>query len=300
MHRNVKMIARAKELRRQRLYSEANAVLRQALEEEASGEAAWMLGEYAHGAALGHAPCIMCVGDDGVALTREQAQMWYAKGQSSPRGRAVHAWRMQLPNTSALLLPWADAGDDAWAQLRMSECMAAEERWDESIAWLERAARQGLAEAQEQLGDVLMDWDADETNPEAALPWYKEAASQGRPNAAGHLSELYAERQHLQLAGYWGWRAPPQCIIRLLNGGPEVLFELGRGAAHDAAKASQVCHMARAPHALDEALHIYRTTVGRAQQSTLCWLWAALVDKDTAKMVAQLVWASRNDPLLWA
>jgi TPR repeat protein len=61
----------------------------------------------------------------------------------------------------------------------------------EAFRWLEKAANQGLPEAQEAVGRMLLTGIGVPADPGASMVWYEKAAAQGRPEAEGALGRFY-------------------------------------------------------------------------------------------------------------
>ena len=61
----------------------------------------------------------------------------------------------------------------------------------ESFRWFEKAANQGLPEAQEAVGRMLLTGTGIPADPGAAMTWYEKAAAQGRAEAEGALGKFY-------------------------------------------------------------------------------------------------------------
>lgn len=106
--------------------------------------------------------------------------------------------RKDYPAALQRLEPLARAGHPQ-AQLRLGlmhyHGHGVRESDREAVAWFERAARQGLAEAQFQLGNMyaygLADPGADADPNRIAAQWYFEAARQGHAEAQYSLGILF-------------------------------------------------------------------------------------------------------------
>ncbi len=61
---------------------------------------------------------------------------------------------------------------------------------DEAVRWYEKAAEQGMPEAQTALGDLHAVGVGLPADPEAAASWYEKAASQGHEAAQAKLANL--------------------------------------------------------------------------------------------------------------
>ena len=60
-----------------------------------------------------------------------------------------------------------------------------------ALGWYLRAAEQGHAGAQDNLGMRYEHGQGVERDPAQALHWYRQAADQGLPSAQYHLGQLY-------------------------------------------------------------------------------------------------------------
>lgn len=69
--------------------------------------------------------------------------------------------------------------------------------------WLEKAAEQGLAEAQFTIGEHYRLGQHRPENLDTAADWYEAAALQGHPNAQYNLGVLYANAGHFAQARHW-------------------------------------------------------------------------------------------------
>lgn len=93
----------------------------------------------------------------------------------------------------ASLRAQAEAGD-AYAQLNLGAAYdnapAAERDIEQAIHWYQRAAEQGVAEAQFNLAHLLVE---EEISASAAAEWMQKAAEQGMADAQYLLGVIYAE-----------------------------------------------------------------------------------------------------------
>lgn len=83
---------------------------------------------------------------------------------------------------------------DAWAQLNLGaaydNAIGTKRDVDKAIHWYQKAAEQGLAEAQFNLAHILVDEDISAT---AAAEWMAKAAAQGMPDAQYLMGVIYSE-----------------------------------------------------------------------------------------------------------
>jgi uncharacterized protein len=132
---------------------------------------------------------------------------------------AMH--RKDYPTAVRLLEPLARAGDPV-AQSRLGTLYypghGVRESDVQALAWFERAARQGLAEAQFNLGNMyaygLAPLPADADGNRLAAQWYFEAARQGHADAQYSLGILFLTGsgvdQSAEEADKWIGRAAAQ------------------------------------------------------------------------------------------
>jgi TPR repeat protein len=66
---------------------------------------------------------------------------------------------------------------------------------EEARMWMTQAAEGGLATAQADLGEMLLDGEGGPADPEAALPWLQSAAKANHPIAQFQLGEIYEAGQ---------------------------------------------------------------------------------------------------------
>jgi TPR repeat protein len=87
---------------------------------------------------------------------------------------------------------------EAQAQLELGTAYAAGSKEvpakpAEGYRWIQKAAEQGLPEAQEAVGRMLLFGIGVPADPRAAMGWYEKAALQGRAEAQGRLAGFYHE-----------------------------------------------------------------------------------------------------------
>jgi uncharacterized protein len=63
-----------------------------------------------------------------------------------------------------------------------------------AVEWYQKAAEQGMPEAQTALGDAHASGSGVPADTEAAIAWYEKAAAQGHPAAQTKLAALRAPR----------------------------------------------------------------------------------------------------------
>jgi hypothetical protein len=134
---------------------------------------------------------------------------------------AAAVQRKDYPNAVRLLEPLARAGNpQAQSRLALLYYHGHGVRESDALAlqWFERAARQGLAEAQFHLGNMyaygLADLPADTDANRLAAQWYFEAARQGHADAQYSLGILFLTgsgvAQDANVARKWIARAAAQ------------------------------------------------------------------------------------------
>ena len=87
-------------------------------------------------------------------------------------------------------LIWGNLRSPAMAYKRAQTLMAAE-RYEEAIEMYHRAANQGLAVAQNDLGECYYNGNGVTTDYGEAVKWYRLAADQGYADAQSHLGDCY-------------------------------------------------------------------------------------------------------------
>ena len=87
-------------------------------------------------------------------------------------------------------LIWGNLRSPAMAYKRAQTLMAAE-RYEEAIEMYHRAANQGLAAAQNDLGECYYNGNGVTTDYGEAVKWYRLAADQGYADAQSHLGDCY-------------------------------------------------------------------------------------------------------------
>lgn len=125
-----------------------------------------------------------------------------------------------------------------------------------------KAARQGYAPAQNNLGAMYVQGQGVEQDFEAALEWFREAASQKNAVAQNNLGAMYAKgrgvEQNDEKAVQWFRRAASQeCASAQLNLG--LMHARGRGVAQDEEEAIRWIRKAAA-QGMDKA-HVHLKTL---------------------------------------
>src|SRR5262249_10640697 len=110
----------------------------------------------------------------------------------------------------------------------------------EAIKWYRRAAEQGFARAQNNLGVRYANGDGLDQNLDEAFRWFKLAADQGNAEAIASLAGLYAGAHHLSPnyseAYFWALIAHYKAETNVDDFSEELLKELrARLSAEDAA-----------------------------------------------------------------
>jgi TPR repeat protein len=84
----------------------------------------------------------------------------------------------------------------------------------EAVKWYRKAAEQGIAEAQNNLGVCFMNGEGVAKDPVEAVKWYRKAAEQGHANAQNNLGECFMNGQgvakDLEEAAKWFQKATDQ------------------------------------------------------------------------------------------
>ena len=104
------------------------------------------------------------------------------------------------------------------------------------LHWLRRAAEQGDAGAQNNLGLVYYDGKGVPQDYKVAALWYRRAADQGQVEAQYNLGVMYYEGkgvpQNYKTAAQWYIRAADQGSVRAQNN-LGVMYALGEGVPQD-------------------------------------------------------------------
>jgi hypothetical protein len=130
-------------------------------------------------------------------------------------------------NLKALTARATNGDAEAQLQLAIHYSAASKEgraKPAEAFRWYLRAAEQGLPEAQEAAGRMLLYGIGVPANPPAAMDWYEKAAEQGRAEAQSRLATFYHDGisvpQDFALALRWYRAAAAQ-------GNGEAMYNLG-------------------------------------------------------------------------
>ena len=125
---------------------------------------------------------------------------------------------------------------DACAQLRMGLRCDRDSLFAEAAKWYELAARQGLAEAQNNLGVMLKDGQGVERDEAKAVEWFRRAAQQGNVLAQSNLGWMFhggrGVEQNYDSAHYWYRKAALQGHAAAQNN-LGLLFRDGLGLPQD-------------------------------------------------------------------
>jgi hypothetical protein len=190
----------------------------------------------------------------------------------------------------------------------LATALRLDEDYDGALAAYRRAAEQGHAKAQNDVGAMLLHGLGAAADPAAAVPWYRKAAEQGLAEAQFNLAARYLNgsgvAQDDEEAARWLAQAAQQgdvdAIAQL-----GTLFRLGQGVPQDLAAAADLHAMAAAAGdagALGQ-LESYRDELertalaGSAQASlTLAQMHeeGLAVDPDPIEAWAWLCWAQER------
>ncbi len=127
-------------------------------------------------------------------------------------GLAMGGAAAQAPQPDVSTLLKEAAAGDAHAQLNLGAAydngIGVKRDLDKALHWYQKAAEQGLAEAQFNLAHLLV---AEELSAVAAAEWMLKAAEQGLPDAEYLMGVIYAEgigvEMNDQMAMHWLQRA---------------------------------------------------------------------------------------------
>lgn len=146
---------------------------------------------------------------------------------------------------------------DARAQLRMGLRCDRDSLFAEAAKWYELAARQGLAEAQNNLGVMLKDGQGVERDEAKAAEWFRRAAQQGNVLAESNLGWMFhggrGVEQNYDSAHYWYRKAALQGHASAQNN-LGLLYRDGLGLPQDSDTARYWFSLA-AEQGLRQALH---------------------------------------------
>ena len=116
--------------------------------------------------------------------------------------------------TSSDSLSIAARDGDAQAQLRMALRCDHDSLFGEAAVWYEMAARQGLSEAQNNLGVMLKDGQGVKRDAAMAVYWFRRAAQQGNVLAQSNLGWMFhggrGVEQNYDSAHFWYRKAALQ------------------------------------------------------------------------------------------
>ena len=87
----------------------------------------------------------------------------------------------------------AEAGHD-FSQYALGKLLQSQKRMDEAVSRYEKAAAQGIGEAQYKLADLYLTGKGTTPNPARASEWMQKAAEQGVTEARERFSTLFASQ----------------------------------------------------------------------------------------------------------
>jgi len=164
--------------------------------------------DYFHRAAdLGSAPAQVVLGyfyETGTiaAANPSQAAEWYRK--AAAQNDSIAEWRLgQLildgslplrdPNEAGQLLGKSAGQGNAFAELALGQLKLERGDYASAAAWFEKAANQGLPQAQQQLGLLLKQGKGVNEDKRKAYVWLLVSLDAGNRSVAGDLQQLEAE-----------------------------------------------------------------------------------------------------------
>lgn len=104
------------------------------------------------------------------------------------------AFQLLAADPDLATLRQSAAQGDAWAQLNLGAAydngMGVERNVEQALHWYQKAAEQGLAEAQYNFAHLLV---SEELSAELAADWMRKAAEQGMADAQYLMGVIYAE-----------------------------------------------------------------------------------------------------------
>jgi TPR repeat protein len=137
----------------------------------------------------------------------------------------------------------AAEGGDAGAQCALGKKIGEEdeESYAEAAAWFRAAAEQGLAEAQDELGDCFYYGNGVDEDDAQAVGWYRKAAEQGHATAQNNLGFCFKRGegvgQDFAEAASWCRKAAEQGHTNAENELGSCLYN-GKGVSQDRAEAA--------------------------------------------------------------
>jgi TPR repeat protein len=138
---------------------------------------------------------------EGVAADVDQARTWLQK--ASDNGIAQAKAPLEKLNELAAENAKTAGGPESSKALTAYE----NDRYDEAIAWWEKAAAKGNTEAMRNLGSLYSTNTGVAPDGAKAIAWYEKAARKNEPYAMMDLAALYEEGtvvpQNLPLARHW-------------------------------------------------------------------------------------------------
>ena len=150
---------------------------------------------------------------------------------------------------------------DAQSQLRKGLRCDCDGLYEEAAKWYELAARQGLAEAQNNLGVMLKDGQGVERDEAKAVEWFRRAARQGNVLAQSNLGWMFhggrGVEQNYDSASYWYRQAALQGHAAAQNN-LGLLYRDGLGLPQDSDSARYWFSLA-AEQGLRQAQHNMRS-----------------------------------------
>ena len=112
--------------------------------------------------------------------------------------------------------------------------------YQEAVKWYRKSADQGVAEAQYNLGIMYCNGDGVQQNYQEAVKWYKKSADQGNAQAQYNLGDMYFNgygvQQDYQEAVKWNRKAADQGVARAQYN-LGLMYENGYGVQEDMVEA---------------------------------------------------------------
>lgn len=109
--------------------------------------------------------------------------------------------------------------------------------------WFQKAAEQGFARSQNELGLLYVDGEGVDGDRQQAAMWFEKAAVQGHAGAMNNLGSIYAENDEYEKAVPWFQRSADKGYIEALYN-LAMCYLSGKGVNKDVEKAKQLLQSA--------------------------------------------------------
>ena len=187
------------------------------------------------------------------------------------------------------------AEGDALAQYSVGHRSLMEKDFDAAVHWLDRAAEQGYAPAQDSLGSMYLYGNGVEQDFETAAYWIIKAAEQGHVPAQDRLAFMYLRGEGVELdfetAALWTAKAAEQGHV-LAQNRLASMYQYGLGVKQDLEKAAD--WFAKAAEQSDAKaqsnlglMYLYGDGVEKSLEKAVLWMMRA-AEQDYAPALSSL------------